>query len=289
MRRGGLWWLWLLVGIVAGVVSGLVYAWQIDPRVVTDVRPAQLSKADTLRYLVVLSLTWAKDRQVIDAAQRLLALDLDWQDLAEAACEQVQSGYASTNTGLIAIRSMVELAASQGATSCASDLLLVATATPITPTPELPTATPTLIPPPSKTPTPDLPTPTNEPVSEQPTPTPAGAFVLVDIASFCDARLPGVIEVIVREVGGAGLPGVRIEATWNDGRDTFYTGLKPERDPGYADFVMTPGQSYQIQLPGLGERSRRLEANECTSQGGRQTPTQTSRTSYRVIFQRARR
>jgi hypothetical protein len=47
---------------------------------------------------------------------------------------------------------------------------------------------------------------------------------------------------------GEGVSGVEILITWSGGRDRFFTGFKPEIDPGYADFQMEPGQLYQIEL-----------------------------------------
>lgn len=35
---------------------------------------------------------------------------------------------------------------------------------------------------------------------------------------------------------------------WSGGSDSFFTGFKPEIDPGYADFQMEPGELYQVKL-----------------------------------------
>lgn len=44
------------------------------------------------------------------------------------------------------------------------------------------------------------------------------------------------------------MPGVQILVNWPSGEDRFFTGFKPEVDPGYADFEMEPGEVYQVDL-----------------------------------------
>lgn len=272
----------LVIGIFAGIAGGLLYAWRIDPRVETDIRPAQLNEEGRAKYLVALSLAYSRDRDLLRAAERLNEIGVDWTALAAAACDLAGSGYASTNTGLTAISAMVSLAASQGATGCASLLLPGETPTPggATATATLhPTATFTPVA--TKTPT-EVPTPT---LTLPPVvlPTPVGEFTITLQESLCNAELQNMILVSVRDANDRGLPGMAVEVLWGDGRETFYTGLKPEEDAGYADFTMTPGTLYQVALPGLSDRTRRLEAGNCTTANG-----STALASYRVVFKRAR-
>ncbi len=283
MRSNALLWaIPLLLGIAIGTIFGLFYALRIDPRVTIDVNFSQLNEGDKRNVMILLSLAYAHDRRIEVAAQRLLSLDKDWQAVADAACELAQTGYASTNTGLRAIRSMVELAGSQGYSGCASALIPIHTATPRpSPTPR-PTATPTRPPVPTKTPT-ELPPNTPMPLALQATPTPRGEFIVANIVPFCDPRLPGVIEFSVRDADGRGLPAVPIEIRSGSSRQRLFTGLKPERDLGYADFQMVPDETYRVELLALSEPTRELEASPCTAQDGSRT-----RTSYRVIFQRIR-
>jgi hypothetical protein len=60
-----------------------------------------------------------------------------------------------------------------------------------------------------------------------------------------------LLRIYVRDRLGEGVPGVEITVTWPGGRDTFFTGFKPEVDPGYADFQMEEGQRYVIELTSL--------------------------------------
>ncbi len=49
------------------------------------------------------------------------------------------------------------------------------------------------------------------------------------------------MRVFVSDASGKGVPGVKIIVTWTDGSDTFFTGMYPEINPGYADFRMQAG------------------------------------------------
>lgn len=280
MRRN-IAWLWLMIGVAAGIGVGLFYAWQVDPRVVTDTRPAQLAKTGKQNYLIALSLAYTRDRDLLRAAERLNDLGGDWQTLADAACELAQSGYAATTTGLMAINAMVQLASSQGAGGCAS-VMLPGGGTPTLNVPQptpTDTPTPTLTPVASKTPTLG-PTFTPEPPPTK-VPTPSGDFAIIVQEAICNPQFQNLILVTVQDADEAGIPGTAVEVIWADGRETFYTGLKPEQDAGYADFEMTLGTFYQVALPGQSERTRRLEAGQCEVRGGG-----TALASYRVIFQR---
>ncbi|HLY26042.1 MAG TPA: hypothetical protein VKQ72_06870 [Aggregatilineales bacterium] len=289
MNRVGVWFIAALIGLGAGIAGGLYYAWKVSPVVQMNTAPWQLSPDEQRRYLEVVSLAYAQDHDLKRAVDRLVQLrlgDQTWQNLADAACELARSSFVSTNTGISTVRSMVELAQSQGVQSCASIIMPLYTNTPL-PTPTISTATPTLIPPASKTPTPTL-GPTFTPSTAVPlqfTPTPAGNFRLTLSEPFCDPKTPGVIEVTVQDTDGTGVPGIQIEVSAADGtKDDFFSGLKLERGTGFADYLMTAGSAYTVILPGLSDRSRSLEANSCTvapSDGGGK-----STTSYRLVFRR---
>jgi hypothetical protein len=76
------------------------------------------------------------------------------------------------------------------------------------------------------------------------------------VALCDDGSKGGLLRVYVRDRVGEGVSGVELSITWSGGRDRFFTGFKPEIDPGYADFQMEPGQLYQIEpvsVPAKGE------------------------------------
>jgi len=61
---------------------------------------------------------------------------------------------------------------------------------------------------------------------------------------------------------------VRIDITWSDGADYFFTGLYPEISPGYADFQMTPGTIYRVKVGGGSEIADDLQAPQCGGADG---------------------
>ena len=48
----------------------------------------------------------------------------------------------------------------------------------------------------------------------------------------------------------------------------FFTGLKPDIDTGYADFVMTPEVIYTLQVADGGQLIPSLTAPSCEDEGG---------------------
>jgi hypothetical protein len=289
MQGRGVSYIGILVGIALGIGGSLFYTWQLNPQVVTNIEPWQLSTEYQQQYLITVSLEYAQDHDLMRTVQHLAALNLGdkaWQTLADTACDLSRKGYMSTNANVIAVRSMVDLAQSQGATGCASVLLPAASNTPA-PTPTVVTATPSLIPPSTKTPTATL-GPTFTPadlITPEIEPTPAGNFELVQITPYCTTKTPGLIEVSVQDADGSGIPGITVEVSTLLAKEQFFTGLKSEKDPGYADYQMEKGNSYVISVPGVSERSNTLEAKECPvpkADGGGK-----SITSYRAVFRRA--
>lgn len=276
-----------LVGLAIGIFIGLYYAWQLDPRIETNTAPWQLSAEGQQQYMIAVALSYAHDHDLTRTVGRLQELRLGaetWQTLAKTACDLARTSYVSTNTGLTAVRSMVALAQSQGATDCASTLLPLYTNTPA-PTPTVVTATPSLIPPATKTPTLGPTFTPATPVTPEISPTPSGDFRIALIQPACDPKTPGTIEITVQDTDGAGIPGIPVEVSTDTGKDDFFTGLKSERGPGYADYQMTAGGVYNVSLPGLSDPSQDLEAKSCNvaaADGGGKSVT-----SYRVTFRRA--
>lgn len=281
MRRGRFSLFLIILGVAAGLGMSLFYTWQVNPRVLTDIQPFQLSRQDKQAYLIALSMAFAKDHDALTAGKRLIELRLNWQDLANAACDLVQQGYAKTNTEITVIRSMVSLAGSQGKTGCASDFIPPNTPT-LLPSVTFAHPTDTHVPPPSKTPSATLGvTFTPPPIEITATPAPTSDFK-IDIVAVCNSNAVGIIEVEVQDSAGTGIPGVAIEInTANSDKDVFFTGLKPDRDNGFADFQMTNGETYTVALRDLGGRTRSLKAGECTLDGGGK-----GLASYRVVFRR---
>ena len=55
---------------------------------------------------------------------------------------------------------------------------------------------------------------------------------------------------------------------WDEGQDRFFTGLKPELGLGYADFSVTEGVTYSLQLSAADEPVAGLATFECSNEQG---------------------
>jgi hypothetical protein len=275
-------WRIAVVGLVIGIALGLYYTWYINPVVEVETRPAQLEPAAQSRFIAAIALSFAHDSDLPRTLERLLTVTQSnnpFAFMAETACDLVQRGHANSNAGFREVRSMVTLYQLQGQSGCADGVVLAAAP----PTQEVSVVLPTPTPAPvaSKTPTvapTRFPTPTLQ--VAVPTAAPVRQYVLINVATFCDTEASGVIEVFVQDFNGSGIPGQPIRVRWDDGDDTFYTGLKPERGAAYADFEMESGESYIIEMPDRSEPSiQQLVAVPCTTEEGAGATT-----SYRVVF-----
>jgi len=275
-------WTALVIGLVAGLGLGLYYTWYVNPIVEVETRPAQLDVEARGRYMAAVALSFSHDSDLGRTIERLLTVTgpgQPFQDMASAACDMVQRGYANSNTGFREIRSMVTLYQLQGSSGCADEIVLAAAP----PTQEVVVVLPTPTPAPPATKTPTV-APTRFPTATVEVAVPTASitqqYVLINVATFCDTEISGVIEVYVQDFNGSGIPGEPVRVRWEGGEDTFFTGLKPERGPAYADFQMERDISYTIEMPDRSDpSSQQLVAVPCTTEGG-----DTALTSYRVVF-----
>jgi len=301
--RSSIIWTALLFGMLLGMGGGLYYAWVVQPVTETDVAPWQLENsqndsnlaaddlglADKDAYIIAIMMAYSYDGDLAEAVQRLVDLRLPGNDpiqyVADTACRLATSGYVDNNSRRNAVRSMMRFYQSQGKTGCADQMIMM-DPNRTTPIPEvIVLPTPTLLPPATKTPLPDVPlapTPTSSGFVPLPTAGTNLRFDVANVSPFCSAQTPGVIEVrVVERFSGEELPAYPIRVRGDDEESTFYTGLKPERGLGYADFEMTPGQSYIIEMPGLSDPYRNpLETGACFDDVSGQESVQ----SYRVVF-----
>ncbi len=275
----------LLIGLILGISGGLVYAWAINPVGEVSTEPWQLRQEDRAQYMVAVALAFRYDSDLSRALERLLTLQRQgepgdpFQQVADAACRLATTGYVNSNSGLRGLRTMMTFYQLQGRTGCADTLIPALQPTAVV---QIAAPSPTLPPPASKTPTPEVesaasPTPPRVIV---PTVVPQRDFVLADVDTFCSTEISGVIEVFVQDFGGVGIGGQAVRVRWDAGQDTFFTGLKPERGAAYADFQMEAGKGYTIEMPGRSDPSPDpLTAVPCTTDSG-----EAAVISYRVFF-----
>ena len=287
MKHESDWWLGgFLVGFVVGFVLGFSYT-RLVPSPPT---PAQLDGPDKEIYLVLIAAAYRYDGD-LDKAQRRLARLEDPQ--ISQTLVNLAERYIAANAEVKDIRSLARLATALGETQGA--LLVYLTTPTFTPSP---TSTPTPTPQPTATATAtstSTPQPTrtattlpveNPTVTPRPTATPGpnAPFGLAQSVALCDNTADGILRVYVRDRDGQGVPGVEVVVRWPGGQDHFFTGLKSETNPGYADFQMEAGQVYQAGLSGLPAAVAK-EINQAAESRCPDLP-EGVKPSWQIVFQR---
>ncbi|MFQ5612957.1 MAG: hypothetical protein ACE5H9_12570 [Anaerolineae bacterium] len=287
MRHERGWWLGgFLIALAIGLALSLIYGWLLDPRY-APVTPARLNAHDKEIYLILIAAAYRHDGDLDKARARLAGLeDPDIENTIVDLAER----YIAEGRDARDIRSLATLADALGhRTEMMAAFLVEPTPTPTsTPTPgatptRRPTATPTGTVTPTPSPTRALPTPTPSPSA---TPGPDAPYGLAQSVALCDPDLNSLLRVFVRDRRGRGVPGVQIVVSWPGGEDNFFTGFKPEIDPGYADFVMEADETYQIELTSLpAEPAEGISIGDSTLCPG--LPA-TVAPSWQVVFQQGR-
>jgi hypothetical protein len=269
-RSGDKWW-WLggfLFGFAVGLALSLTYGWVLDPRPL-PVRPADLSPAAKATYLRLIAAAFAHDHNEERARSRLAKLE---EPDIDATLVELTERTINNEQDIRDITALIALSTALGQTSSAM-IPFIATPTPLPTSTSTPAPTPT--PRPTETPTPLTPiptataTPTETPIPTQtstptatgtptatrtatptrtPTPGPDAPYGVAQSVPLCDNTNGGLLRIYVRDRLGAGVPGIEIKVSWPGGQDRFFTGFKPEIDPGYADFQIKLDELYQIEL-----------------------------------------
>jgi hypothetical protein len=279
-------WFGVILGLALGIGGGLFYTWILNPVIEFDTQPWQLDAEARQQYIVATMLDFNHTGDLARTMERLTALRPQQdpiQEVADIACALSTSAYVNNSSGLRAVRAMMRFYQLQNRTGCADQIVLPDSIQP-TPVVLIQLPTPTLTPPATKTATPEA------IVRETPTPglfivpttPPQSDYEIANIPTFCSQERAGLIEVNVVDFNGQGIPGQRVRVRWDGGESTFATGLKPERDPGYADFQMESGISYIVDMPGLSDPSQPLTATSCALENGDRSVI-----SYRVILRPA--
>jgi len=301
---------YLLTAVILGIGLGLVYAWVISPAEFIDTHPSSLKADYKDQYRAMIASAFIATGDIQRAQARLNLLGDDDPAMLVAQAQR----YLAEGVGYDEAQALAELASALGQaptplpTEPDDTFTPTASATPtnspeptdtltpsLTPTPEIKitataaltttlngTINPSAEPIVSRTPRPTrtatatttpLPTNTNTPTLSPP-------FVLENQALVCNPSIgESQIQVFVANAAGVGVPSVEIVVTWAEGEEHFFTGLKPDIDTGYADFVMTPGVNYTMQVGEGGQLISNLSSPECTD-----TSNITYWGSWRFVF-----
>ena len=252
--------LYLVSGVIIGILLGLLYSIVIDPVTLIDNSPAALNEKSKASFRILAASAYQQNGDLGRArhriellsednpismlsiqAQTLLAAqgDADTARSLALLASDLENGVSSiqnvTNGGSIV--SQEQSAQDQSSTQGSSADELE------TPDPEItftPRATRTAI------------------------PTLSSPFQMEYREIVCEKDLPeGLLQVEVLDNNGNPVPGIKIEVTWQDGNDYFYTGLYPEINPGYADFIMQTEHVYSLRIENSSDVVEAIEAPLC--------------------------
>lgn len=256
-ERRGPWY--LLTGLVIGAVLGLLYAWVVQPVQYTNTAPASLRADFKDRYRAMIAMAYSANSDLVRAKARLeLIQDPDpYRALAEQAQRNLAAGGSPDEVralGMLAA-ALKGVLAPPAAASLGTTIPLTVTLRVVdTPGASTPGATPAQA---------VTPLPTRTAVIA-----PSGPYVLTNRELRCDQDFGApLIQVFVFNSSGQQVPAVEVVVLWEGGENHFYTGLKPDVGPGYADFTMTPEITYTLRLALGGQTITDLVASECEGAG----------------------
>lgn len=262
--------LYLITGLVIGIVVGVLYSWLWLPVEALEAHPSDL-RADfknSVRELIARAYVSNSDLGRAEARLALLGDSDPERELAvQAQLSLGEDGSADAARALGILAAHLE----SGQESTEIAIAYPRTATPSGGSSGDQGAQPTMTPRLSSTPRPvvgNSPTRTVPPQVVQPSPTATATqgapFALVDFALVCDEDITSpLIQVYVFDAAGNPVPGVGILLVWDGGINRFVTGLKPEFGLGYADFEMDPAVSYTLRLEDGGDPVDGLTGKEC--------------------------
>jgi hypothetical protein len=274
-RGSGVLLIALFVGVATGLALGLTLTWVVWPVQYYDTDPVDLRLEHKEDYIALVGAAYAVDGDLARAEARLTKLEE--KDIGSVVAGLAER-YLQEGRGVEETRSLAKLADALGVSTSAM-LVYIATPT-LLPTfsPEGPSVA--LGPPPPMVATSTPPAAAGLPEA---TAMPEVVFHLLEKRRFCEGQGGGRILVYIRDEEEQGLPSVRITISWSEGEDDFFTGLKPEEDPGYADFAMQQGIMYNVIVAGaegIGGLNAEFSAADCPN------TEQPVPSSWRLVFQR---
>ncbi len=262
---------YLFTGLLIGAVIGILISRLVLPVRYTDTDPSTLRPDQREIYRSLVARAYLAEADVNRAKSRLNLLEDS--AVIEELIAQAQTALASSDQQSSA-RAMALLAAALSQTGIsitplpgAVTPLAVVQSTPtsgaVTPsaTSSQAASTPGVTSTPANTSSP-RPTATPQPTQGSP-------FQMVSKDELCGS--PGtapLMQIFVQDVQGNPVPGVKIEITLvNSAPAYFYTGLYPEINNGYADYMMVRDTIYSLRVGEGGQLVTGLQAPVCTADG----------------------
>ena len=278
----------ILFAILIGLGIGLAYAWVLAPQSLNDSAPLTLRTDFKDHFRVAIAASYNATGNLPRAQARLELLGDN--NLEEALNAQAQREIASGQFQQADQLAALAIALEFGVVPTVQPTRTFESFEPVT---AEPTLEPSLTPFPSPADIPfsltETPVETSQPVilqtqiitpgaapntaTPRPTrtalPTQGPPFQLTSIDLVCDPNLPNsLLQVIVYSANRRQMAGIKVIVTWDISGDEFYTGLKPELGNGYADFIMTSGKTYAVQLGVGSEIATDLTIPTCQAENG---------------------
>lgn len=199
-----------MISVIVGIALGLIITWGVWPVEFKNADLADLRQPLKEDYVRMASLAYETNANLETARQRIQAIGLANSTLTfdDLITREKSSSTSDTRDALIHLGQALGLKLPYTAQRRA----------------------------------PGVPTPVSVYIVATPVPT-VLTFRLTEHAPLSCADEPETahLRIIVRDAAGHDLPNIGIEVRSGDVIETIYTGLKPERGIGYADYETTPG------------------------------------------------
>lgn len=240
-----------IVSVLIGIGIGLVVAWAFWPVEYVNADPSDLRQRYKDDYVRMIGAAYVADGNLSRAQERLKLLGASFsaKSFGDLLIREQKSGRDVPTLNALAL-----LAQGMGFGAMT-----------------IPTPTPAA----------EVIISNNSPQPVQPVP----SFQIAERAMLsCAEELSQArLQFIVRDTQGKDLPNIGIDVRWTNGEDTVYTGLKPERGAGYADFEAAPG-NYTVSIANAqSETAENMSIGDppanCRNDRG-QTPR-----GWRLVFQ----
>lgn len=231
--------LYLLTGLIVGLLFGCILSFVVFPLQVASVGPAHLSEEHQDQYRLMIALAYASSGDISRAQARLAQLgDADPARVLSAQA-QIALGNSATQREARALASLARdldtFQASAQSTSIAIN----------TPNPEDVDAAPTPF------------------VAEE-----GGVYTLSSRELLCESsEAAPLVKIFIFDENGQAQAGVRLAMSDGENNDEFFTGARPEFGPGYAEYEMTPGSTYVLSIVGS-EALAGLQPAACITEAG---------------------
>jgi hypothetical protein len=261
--------LYLITGIIIGLLIGLFVSFVLLPVQYTDTSPDTLSEEQKDVYRALAARAYLYDADQARAFSRIALLgDANVGDALVTQAQQMVAGDGDVQAARgLALLASVLTNPETFITPLASIQIIQTTPTSSTQDMEI-----------TDTPVPASPTPfmtyTPRPTST-PQPTQGAPYQMVgDPSNICDpGDATSLLMVYVYDTEGNGVSGVKIQISVSDGGSSdFYTGLYPEINRGYADYEMAAGNTYSLRVGDGGEIIPGLSIPQCEKSDGSTYP-----------------